>query len=169
QDDVAEEEAETAAEEKKELTPEDPEYYLSAIPENDSAMQPFDSIIEHALYHVGVVYFDRLDEDRQGEPYFLRLIDEYPKSGYIPSAYENLCKIYHKRGDAERYRYYADLLAQRYPGTEQDRRINDPTYFRKLAEGEQEVQALYERAYACFSANRFGEMMAVITDIENRY
>lgn len=169
QDELAEEEAGPAEEAAKELTPEDPEYYLTAIPKNDSAMKPVDSVIEHALYHVGVVYFDRLDEDRQGEPYFLRLIEEYPHSAYIPSACENLCKIYHKRGDAERYRYYADLLAQRYPGTEQDKRINDPTYFQKLAEGEQNVQALYERAYAYFSANRFSEMMGVITEIESRY
>lgn len=169
EDEADEEESGVAEEVAKELTPEDPEYYLTSIPKNDSAMRPVDSVIEHALYHVGVVYFDRLDEDRQGEPYFLRLIDEYPKSAYIPSAYENLCKIYHKRGDDVHYRQYAALLAQQYPGTEQDKRINDPTYFQKLVEGEQEVQSLYERAYTYFSANRFGEMMGVITDIETRF
>ena len=153
----------------KELTPEDPEYYLTSIPKSDSAMKPFDSIIEHALYYVGVVYFDRLDEDRQGEPYFLRLIDEYPQSAYIPSAYENLCKIYHKRGDEVHYKQYAALLAQQYPGTEQDKRINDPTYFQKLAEGEQEVQTWYEQAYQFFAANRFVEMLDAVNRIEQRY
>ncbi len=169
QDELDEEAAGVEEAAAKELTPEDPEYYLTSIPKSDSAMKPFDSIIEHALYYVGVVYFDRLDEDRQGEPYFLRLIDEYPQSAYIPSAYENLCKIYHKRGDEVHYKQYAALLAQQYPGTEQDKRINDPTYFQKLAEGEQEVQTWYEQAYQFFAANRFVEMLDAVNRIEQRY
>ena len=170
QDEISEEEAAAVAEEaKKTLNPEDPEYYLANIPKTDLAMRPFDSTIEQALYYVGLVYFDRLGEDAQGEPYFLRLIEEYPRSAYIPSAYENLCKIYHKRKDEEKYRYYADLLKQRYPGTEQDKRINDPDYANKLAASDKDVQSLYEQAYTYFSANRFGEMMNVINQIENRY
>ncbi|MDE5606726.1 MAG: tetratricopeptide repeat protein [Bacteroidales bacterium] len=153
----------------KELTPEDAGYYLTNIPESDSAMRPYDSIVENALYRIGVIYFDRLDEDEQGEPYFLRLIEEFPRSAYIPSAYENLCKIYHKRGDTERYQRYADLLARQYPGTEQDQRINDPTYFEKLSESEQEIQTWYEQAYEFFSANRFMEMLDVVNRIERRY
>lgn len=157
------------AEAAKDLTPEDAAYYLTDIPQSDSAMRPYDSIIENALYRIGVVYFDRLDEDRQGEPYFLRLIKEYPRSAYIPSAYENLCKIYHKQGDSERYKHYAGLLAQQYPGTEQDQRINDPAYFEKLAESEHEIQMWYEQAYQYFSANRFIEMLDVVNRIEKRY
>ena len=171
QDETAMEEqtGSSSEESKKDLTPEDPEYYLTNIPKTDMAMRPYDSTIEQALYYVGLVYFDRLGEDRQGEPYFLRLIEEYPRSAYIPSAYENLCKIYHKRKDEEKYRRYADLLKQRYPGTEQDKRINDPDYAKKLAANDKEVQTLYEQAYAYFSANRFGEMMNIINQIENRY
>lgn len=169
QDDMADGYDDEADEAEKELTPEDPGYYLTDIPDSDSAMRPYDSIIENALYRVGVVYFDRLDEDRQGEPYFLRLIEEYPHSAYIPSAYENLCKIYHKRGDTERYKRYAALLAQQYPGTEQDQRINDPTYFQKMAESEQEIQTLYEQAYLYFSTNRFVEMLDIVNRIEDRY
>ncbi|MDE5704109.1 MAG: hypothetical protein K2H70_04715, partial [Bacteroidales bacterium] len=165
-DDMDEEGGMAGEEEEKELGPEDPEYYLTDIPQNDSAMWTYDSTIEQALYHVGVIYFDRLDEDRQGEPYFLRLIEEYPKSAYIPSAYENLCKIYHKRGDEVHYKRYAALLAQQYPGTEQDRRINDPAYFQKLTEGEQEVRQWYEQAYQFFAANRFVEMLDAVNRIE---
>lgn len=153
----------------KDLTPEDAGYYLTNIPQSDSAMRPYDSTVENALYRIGVIYFDRLDEDAQGEPYFLRLIDEFPRSAYLPSAYENLCKIYHKRGDTERYGRYAKLLAQQYPGTEQDQRINDPTYFDKLAESEQEIQKWYEQAYEFFSQNRFIEMLDVVNRIERRY
>ncbi|MDE5560027.1 MAG: tetratricopeptide repeat protein, partial [Bacteroidales bacterium] len=153
----------------KELTPEDAGYYLTDIPQSDSAMRPYDSIVENALYRIGVIYFDRLDEDAQGEPYFLRLIKEFPRSAYIPSAYENLCKIYHKRGDTERYQHYADLLARHYPGTEQDQRINDPTYFEKLSESEHEIQTWYEQAYEFFAANRFMEMLDVVNRIERRY
>lgn len=171
QDETAMEEqiGSSSEEAKKDLTPEDPEYYLVNIPKTDMAMRPYDSTIEQALYYVGLVYFDRLGEDRQGEPYFLRLIEEYPRSAYIPSAYENLCKIYHKRKDEEKYRRYADLLKQRYPGTEQDKRINDPDYANKLAASDKDVQSLYEQAYAYFSSNRFGEMMNIINQIENRY
>lgn len=153
----------------KDLTPEDAGYYLTDIPQSDSAMRPYDSIVENALYRIGVIYFDRLDEDGQGEPYFLRLIEEFPHSAYIPSAYENLCKIYHKRGDSERYQRYANLLARHYPGTEQDQRINDPTYFDKLAESEHEIQTWYEQAYEFFSTNRFMEMLDVVNRIERRY
>lgn len=156
-------------EEEKELTPENPEYYLQNIPQTDLEVKIIDSIIENGLFNIALVYFDKLGENKEGERYFLRLINEYPKSDYVPSAYENLCKIYHERGNTALYKKYADLLAKEYSGTEQDKRINDPDYYKKLAESEKSVTALYEQAYNLFSDEDYGRMMATISQIEEKY
>lgn len=151
------------------ITEEDEAYYLQDIPKTEEALNTVDSIIEEGLYHVGLVYFDRLDEDEKGEKYFLRLIKEYPNSKHLPNTYENLCKIYHKRGDVTNFKKYANLLSIEFPGSEQDKRINDPDYFKKIEAAEKEALKLYEAAYQNFMHNQYAKVLEIIAEGEEKY
>lgn len=164
-----EEGGEAEQEQPKILTQADPEYYLNQLPTTDSAYRKLDSLIEPALYHVGMIYCDRLSENAEGERFLTRLVNEYPSSIYIPSACETLCKIYRQSGDMGSYKRFADILAQRYPGTEQDERVNNPDYYRDLEANAGKVQALYEKAYDMFVRNDFQGVVDLALQVEKDY
>jgi tetratricopeptide (TPR) repeat protein len=154
---------------KKDLTPADVEYYLNSLPKYQSDFEKLDSIIEPNLFGVGRVYYDRMNEGEEGEKYLVRLIEEYPGSNFVPAACELLCKIYHERGDNAKFRKYADMLKNNYPNTEQNGRINDPDYFKKLEQSEKIVSGLYEELYNDFSAANYYDVLNEIKEIENNY
>jgi outer membrane protein assembly factor BamD (BamD/ComL family) len=154
---------------KKDLTPADPDYYLKNIPKYQSDFERIDSIIEINLFGVGRVYYDRMNEGKEGEKYLVRLIKDYPESNFVPAACELLCKIYHERGDNANYEKYANLLRTKYPNTEQNGRINDPDYYKKLKENEAVVSKLYETLYDDFSARRYSAVLDEVKNIEEKY
>lgn len=167
---IAEEEAFTAEEEgPKILTPADPEYYLAQLPVTDADYKKLDSVIEPAFYHIGVIYCDRLGENGEGEPYLVRLVREYPSSPYVPSACELLCKVYRQGGDLTSFRKYADVLAQRFAGSEQDQRVNNPNYYRDLEANAKKVEKLYGEAYEKFTRNDFQGVLDIVSRVEKEY
>lgn len=163
------EDEEEAVEEPKILTQADPEYYLNQLPTTDSAYQRLDSLIEPALYHVGMIYCDRLSENAEGERYLARLVSEYPQSIFVPSACETLCKIYRQEGDMASFGKYAGILSERYPGTEQDERVNNPDYYRDLEANAGKVEELYEKAYDMFVRNDFQGALEIVLQVEADY
>lgn len=151
------------------LTQADADYYLQRLPQNESEYRRLDSIIEPSLYHVGTIYCDKLSENVEGEKYLVRLIDEYPGSHYVPSACETLCKIYRQSGQTAAFRKYADILSERYPGTEQNERVNNPNYYKDLAANAQTAERLYESAYDNFIRNDFNGVLEIVAKVEKAY
>lgn len=162
-------EEEVVEEAPKVITQADPEYYLQDLPTTDSAFARLDSIIEPALYHVGMVYSDQLSENEEGKKYLVRLIEEFPESDYIPSACETLCKIFHQEGDMGSYQKYAAILSTRYAGTIQDRRVNNPDYYKNLEANSQTVESLYTQIYNCFLRNDFQCVLSLVGQVEEEF
>lgn len=162
-------EEEVVAEAPKVITQADPEYYLQDLPTTDSAFARLDSIIEPALYHVGMVYSDQLSENEEGKKYLVRLIEEFPESDYIPSACETLCKIFHQEGDMGNYQKYAAILSTRYAGTIQDQRVNNPDYYKNLEANSQTVESLYTQIYNCFLRNDFQCVLSLVGQVEEEF
>lgn len=163
------EEGEVLAEAPKIITQADPEYYLQQLPVTDSAFKALDSMIEPSLYHVGMIYSDMLGENKEGEHYLVRLVNEYPKSNYLPSACETLCKIYRQEGDMASYQRYADILAQQYPETEQNDRVNNPNYYKDLEANSKKVESLYTQAYNKLLQNDFQSVYQLAVQVEEEY
>ena len=162
-------EEEVVEEAPKVITQADPEYYLQDLPTTDSAFARLDSIIEPALYHVGMVYSDQLSENEDGKKYLVRLIEEFPASDYIPSACETLCKIFHQEGDMGSYQKYAAILSTRYAGTIQDQRVNNPDYYKNLEANSQTVESLYTQIYNCFLRNDFQCVLSLVGQVEEEF
>lgn len=162
-------EEEVVEEAPKVITQADPEYYLQDLPTTDSAFARLDSIIEPALYHVGMVYSDQLSENEEGKKYLVRLIEEFPESDYIPSACETLCKIFHQEGDMGSYQKYAAILSTRYAGTIQDQRVNNPDYYKNLEANSQTVESLYTQIYNCFLRNDFQCVLSLVGQVEEEF
>lgn len=155
--------------ESKVLTQADADYYLQQLPQSEAEYKRLDSIIEPSLYHVGTIYSDKMGQNEEGEKYLVRLINEYPGSHYIPSACETLCKIYRQSGQTGKFRKYADILAERYPGTEQNERVNNPDYYKDLEANAKTIENLYGQAFDCFGRNDFNGVLNVIDRVERGY
>ncbi len=153
----------------KVLTQADPEYYLQQLPVEEGDYLRLDSVIEPSLYYVGMIYSDRMSENEEGEKYLVRLVSEYPQSRFVPSACEILCKIYHQAGDVARYKKYANILANRYPGSEQDERVNNPNYYKDLEANAKRVEKLYTEVYDRFARNDFSGVLKLVSEVERDY
>ncbi len=159
--------------EKKEvpkmLTQADPEYYLRQLPKEEEDYRRLDSVIEPALDYVGMIYSDRMSANEVGEKYLVRLVSEYPQSRFVPSACEILCKIYYQAGDMVKYQKYAKILANRYPDSEQNERVNNPNYYKDLEANAKRVEKLYTEAYDRFTRNDFKGVLKTVSDVERDY
>lgn len=80
------------------LLPDDPAYYLSAIPDTPERISQSEKIIEDALYNSALILRDHLDDYTSAAELFQNLIDRFPQSHYRQEADENLFLIYSRMG-----------------------------------------------------------------------
>lgn len=132
-----------------------PETYLAEIPTSDSARKASKNMIYDALFALGVVYKDKIEDLPRSNDAFLELERRTDTSKHFPLAFYYLYLNYTEQKDISQADHYRKIITEQYPNSEYARILNNPNYLNEKDQQADAAEPLYNRAYAAFvSENR---------------
>lgn len=135
--------------------PKQPEYYLQNIPLTKEMMDASHQKIRDALFTLGRLYREGLENNERAREAFEDLLQRYPENDYLLKTWYNLYKIHQELENPDKADYYANLVLTEFPETKYAKVILNPNYFEELAEEQNEAGQLYEKTYQAFKDKQY--------------
>jgi len=154
-DDMAEETTATDTATGKKLSNKTKEYYMVNLPLNDSLMNISHKRIAEAMYNLGRVYKEKLEDYPKAVESLEKLNTKYPKNEHELESYYKLYQLNKLLSNETEYNRYKNLIVSNYPDSKYALSLTNPDYFKELEKKENMVKELYEKTYAYFSERRF--------------
>ncbi len=152
-----------------EANPKRPEYYLKQIPFSDDQKSVAHSQLSDALFNLGVVYDEKLNDYDKAYEAFEEFARRYPDDPRAADGYYCCYRIAEKNNDAEKANHYREKLTTVYPDCKYAKILSQPN-FRENLEKMQGVQdSLYERTYASFLNGKFDSVQVNTAYMEANY
>lgn len=143
----------------KQLSNKTKEYYMINLPLNDSLLEVSHSKIAFALYHLGRVYKEKLEDFPKSVDAFIDLNNRYPENEHKLESYYKLYQLNKLMSKDTESEFYKNLIIAEYPNSKYALSLTNPNYFRELEKKENEVKVLYEETYNYFSDRVFSKVI----------
>ena len=130
-------------------------YYLKDLPLTAEQKEVADSLIADALYNLGFLYMDRLNDLPRSIESYESLDSRYPGNDKELPTWYALYRMYDERSNAEKSLYYKTKIFDKYPTSSYAQFINDPEYFKKLDAQEHESAEYYAKTYEAFEQGQY--------------
>ncbi len=143
---------------KRETDPKKEEYYLQDLPLTPGAIDTSNAIIARDLYEVGFIYQDLLNDLPRTCASFESLLKRFPESEYALPCVYLLYSIYLKQNDPK-YEHYKQILLTKYPDTDYAKLVQDPDYYKKLANQEKIVEEKYAEVYGDYQNRQWSSVV----------
>ncbi len=135
------------------------EYYLMEIPLTDSAMELSHQHLEEALYNMGVVYRNDLNDIKEAIVSFDEVLERYPGGTFGLMAAYNLHEIYKEVGNPNKSESYKHYILQNYPNSPRAKIMANPSYVNELIEEQNKINRFYEEVYQAFEIRNFQKVI----------
>lgn len=152
-----------------EQDPHYPEYYLSQIPKTDEERQNSENIIQEGLFNMGIILKDKLEDVNAAESAFNELLTRYPDNIYRLDAYYNMYLMFSRYGQTDKAEIYRRKILADFADSNYGLALANPDYIESLRNMEREQEALYERTYADYLANRNAAVHEGYEEMMRRY
>ncbi len=157
------EEAQETAVAEVNLSEEEVENVLADVPVDEQSRASAELKIQKAMFELGTLYRDRLENYEEAITVLERLLDRFPESSFKLDAWYYLYLLYREQNQISKSQQYADLIVANYPSSTYAQVIKDPNYIRKLKDDEVKLNLFYDRAYANFKDGKYREAKRLAT------
>jgi tetratricopeptide (TPR) repeat protein len=147
------------AENKKISDLKNPKTYLAKIPMTPESIEISNKKICEALFNIGVIYKESLDEQEKSIEAFNKIEKRFPESKQIAATYYNLYEIYKDKDEQPRANYYKELLTNKFPESDYAKIITDPNYYKKLEEIKGRLESFYKETYFTFKDGNYNKVI----------
>lgn len=135
--------------------PHKPAYYLQDLPFSEDQLHYSDSLIERALYNLGFIYKDKLENEDKAIESFDSLISRFPETDYQLQAYFFLHRMYKNQNNIEQANLYRNLVLGQFPESDYAKLLINPNYYLELQAQLNEAEILYQTTYELFNQERY--------------
>lgn len=154
---------------KKEITDKKSrEFYLKDLPKNQKDIDTSNRKIEMALYGQGVVYKEKLKNQKKAYKAFEELLRRFPKTSYAAQTYYNLYQIYSTLEMPTEAEKYKTMLLNDFPESDFAKILSDPDYHKKLSSQKDEVKNQYKNAYNFYKNGDYTSALSICTTAATR-
>jgi len=136
------------------------QYYLKDIPLTQELIDSSNKRIYTALYNMGFIYKEKLNNYPKAIESFEKLLKRYPKTKYTPAAYYFLYQLYESKGEMSDARFYKKALLKEYPETDYAKILRDPVYYKKLMAKADKLKKVYKKAYRMYHLGNYTKAIA---------
>lgn len=136
-----------------------PEYYEVELPLTDSAMNASHKKIQNALYNVGEVYRNELNDYSMALNAYNDLIKRYPNSENKVAAYYSIYKVYLGQNDHSKSDVYKNMIIRNYPESIYAKVLLDPNYFKEFEKAENEKKNYYLQTIEQYRNGNFSQVI----------
>ena len=124
--------------------------YLKDIPFTDEALSASNGKLEQALYELGIIYKERMEDDAKAVGPWRQIIFRFDSSkNRMPALYQ-LYRTYLSLNNDDSANYFKNYILYKYPESDYAKIIKDPNYAKNKSDSKKEVLAKYNKAYYYF-------------------
>jgi len=131
------------------------EYYLQNLPFNEDQIIFSDSLIKEALYNLGFIYKDKLDDYPKSIESFETLLERFPGNKYILQVYYQLYRLYTNQENYDMAEEYKALIIAHFPDSDYAKLLLDPNYYKELEARKNLAVRLYDETYEHYQNERY--------------
>jgi tetratricopeptide (TPR) repeat protein len=136
---------------------------LDDVPATETEKLAAQLKIQEALFNLGKLYREKLENNDKAIEALEGLLDEYPGTSFSLDAWYYLYLAYQQKNQMAKAQEYANLIVKNYPASNYAKVIQDPNYLNELKSEEMLLNAFYDRAFANFSAGNYQEAYQMAT------
>ncbi|MBN1340909.1 MAG: tetratricopeptide repeat protein, partial [Bacteroidales bacterium] len=136
------------------------ETYLQYLPLTEEKMAGSNDRIKDALYNLGFIYKDKLNNMPRSVESFEKLISRFPDNPHLLETYYHLYRLHTGLGNFETAEQYKNLIIEKYPDSDYARLLLDPDYFRELEARKNLALSLYRETWDAFEAGQYYTVIA---------
>ena len=152
-----------------EANPKRPEYYLKQIPFSDEQKKSAHEQLSEALFNLGVIYDEKLNDHERAFQAFEEFARRYPNDPRTADGFYCCYRIASKLGDTQLTDKYRDKLLTDYPNSKYAKILSQPDFKLKLEKMKEVQDSLYERTYAASLNGQFNEVKENTAYMETNY
>lgn len=143
---------------QRETDPKKEAYYLQDLPLTPGAIDTSNILIMDAMYNSAIIYYDQLKDFPRSNEMFEELIKRFPTSDYLLPSYFLLYSNY-KTSNPQKSDEYKTLILTKYPDSDYAKLIEDPNYYKKIAEKLKVIEKKYEDIYTVYNNKQWSEVI----------
>lgn len=131
------------------------------IPRTDEAKQEALALIEEAYFHLGDIYYFKLQERENAIETYRTLLTRFPETEYEPEVLYALYLML-KDFDEDTSEHYATLLKTKYPNSTFARILVNPNYLQESSQAAEKQKDIYKDAYRLFEMKDYKRADSVL-------
>jgi tetratricopeptide (TPR) repeat protein len=144
-----------AAKEVKAITPDEMKELLKDVPDTPEKLAAANRQIEAALFTLGTLYRDRLQNYKKSTESLEELLNRYPETQYKLDALYYLYLAYRDMGDTANTQKYYNLVVDNYPNSNYARILRDPSFAEEVKAKQDKLTTYYDETLKNFEQRDF--------------
>ncbi|MFN7326900.1 MAG: tetratricopeptide repeat protein [Chitinophagales bacterium] len=140
------------------------------LPRSEAELAVIHLATYEAMYKLGTLFRDKLENDRRCVSTLEEMQDRYPDTLRYEKETWYYCYLSHTDlENAARAKYYLDKLVEKYPNSPFTRALTDPNFLNAGKEKEKELNAYYELTYNTFKKGDYKTAFYRCEDAPKKY
>ena len=131
------------------------DYYLKDLPFTEDQLAASNAKIEEALFNLGMIYKDKLENYPRAVESFESMNERFPDNENKLQSYYHLYRIFTVQENFDRATHYKNLIVENYPDSDYAKLLTDPDYFKELEAEKNRVRILYSETYEHYEAGHY--------------
>lgn len=145
------------------------EFYLRGLPVNDTLMAKSHVKIKEALFKLGRVYKEKLNDYPKSVEAYENLNKRYPKNEYELSAMYELLLLNKLIKNQAQTEYYKNLIITRYPESKYAKILQNPGYLDELMASSRLAEDIFILTFELYKKSDYPEVLKNCEKAENSY
>jgi len=143
---------------------------FKGIPQSEEELTVLHSSTYEAMYHLGVLFRDKLENNNRCSGTLEELLKRYPDIDKFEKESWYYCYLaFNDLGNQPKAKYYFDKLVEKYPTSNFARVLTDPNFLASNKERERELNQYYEQTYSYFTSGNYKAAYDRCTEAPQKY
>ncbi|MBP1676663.1 MAG: hypothetical protein H6Q20_1222 [Bacteroidetes bacterium] len=145
------------------------EFYLRQIPVTEAQLAKSDSELATALYNMGMIYKDKVED----YPMAIKTFDEFerrfPTDERLEETYFQSYMVEIKNGNTDKAGLYKNKLLRSFPASRYAQVLSQPDYLSRMSRMYAEQDSLYSLTYKAYNESNFALVKRYTEYVQQRY
>lgn len=135
-----------------------PEFYLKLIPKTAEQIQLSNNELASALYNMGMIYKDKLEDEKMALKTFAEFGRRFPTDKRLEEVLYQSYIIETKSGNSAAAEAVRSKMAALFPESKYVKAVSQPDYLEKLKRMYDQQEQLYAETYAAFNSGNYNKV-----------
>ncbi|MFW5831811.1 MAG: tetratricopeptide repeat protein, partial [Prolixibacteraceae bacterium] len=137
------------------------EFYTQDLPLTDSMMAVSHQRIQDALYNSGKIFKSEFSNYQRSAASFAELVNRYPNSEFVLSAWFDLYDLYDLMGDSQKSNYYRNLIISEFPDSKYAQYLVNPNFFVEMEARTDSINRLYQETFESYRSGLYRQVISL--------